>query len=326
MKVLVTGGAGYIGSHVVWNLVDEGHEPVVIDDLSTGVKANLPSVPFVRGRAGDVDLIESLLRRYSIEAVMHFAGSIVVPESVENPLAYYDNNFCQARGLLEACVAVGIKAFIFSSTAAVYGIPDQSPVKESDELSPINPYGRSKLMVESMLQDTHAAHGLAYCALRYFNVAGADPDGRSGQSTPRATHLIKVAAQAAIGERERLSVFGTDYPTQDGTCVRDYIHVSDLANAHISALDYLNEGGESGAMNCGYGRGLSVREVIECVKSVSGVDFDVQDAPRRAGDPPELISDPSLLKSRLDWKPAHDDIETIVASALRWETQIRESE
>ncbi len=319
MKVLVTGGAGYIGSHVTWALLDAGHEPIVIDDLTTGVRENLPDVPVVIGRAGDRTLVFSMMHRYEIEAVMHFAGSIVVPESVENPLKYYENNFCQARGLLEACDDYGIEHFIFSSTAAVYGSPGAAEVDEETPLAPINPYGRSKWMVEHMLADYRHASGLNYVALRYFNVAGADPDGRTGQSTPDATHLIKVTSQAALGQRDRLSMFGTDYDTPDGTCIRDYIHVSDLAAAHIKALEYLEDGGESGPMNCGYGHGYSVRDVVAAVKRVSGVDFEVVEAPRRAGDPAALVADSSRLRERLDWEPRHDDLDHIVATALAWE-------
>lgn len=319
MKVLVTGGAGYIGSHVTWALVDQGHEPVVIDDLTTGVRENLPPVPIVIGRAGDRTLVYSLMQRYGIEAVMHFAGSIVVPESIEKPLRYYENNFCQARGLLEACDDFGIESFIFSSTAAVYGSPETAEVREDTTLEPINPYGRSKKMVEHLLEDYRAASGLNYKALRYFNVAGADPDGRTGQSTPDATHLIKVACQTALGEREKLSLFGTDYDTPDGTCIRDYIHVSDLATAHILALESIANGGESGPMNCGYGHGFSVRDVIDAVKRVSGVDFEVVEADRRPGDPPALVADSSRLREELDWRPQHNDLDRIVATALAWE-------
>lgn len=322
MKVLVTGGAGYIGSHVTWALLDAGHEPVVVDDLSTGIRQNLPPVPLVIGRAGDRTLIHSIMHRYDIEAVMHFAGSIVVPESISEPLEYYQNNFCEARGLLQACRDFGVEKFIFSSTAAVYGSPDEPTVSEESALAPINPYGRSKMMVEQMLADYRIASGLDYVALRYFNVAGADPDGRTGQSTPEATHLIKVAAQVALGRRPNLSIFGTDYDTRDGTCIRDYIHVSDLAHAHILALEALFEGGESGAMNCGYGHGYTVREVVDAVKRVSGRDFEVVETGRRPGDSPALIADSSRLRERLDWEPRHDDLDRIVATALAWEESI----
>jgi UDP-glucose 4-epimerase len=320
MKVLVTGGAGYIGSHVAHELVDVGHEVVVLDNLSTGVLENVPDdAEFVRGNTGDGALTRRVLDEHAIDAVMHFAASIVVPESVEQPLAYYGNNTCNTRGLLEACVDVGVGKFIFSSTAAVYGIPDEVPVDEESPVQPINPYGWSKLMTEQMLEDAGAAHRLDYVILRYFNVAGADPDGRTGQSTPNATHLIKVACQAALGQREGMRIFGTDYETRDGTGIRDYIHVTDLALAHLEALDYLDEGGESRILNCGYGHGFTVREVVETVRDVSGVDFEAEPDARRAGDPPELVADAFRIADILGWSPRHDDLAFIVRTALDWE-------
>jgi UDP-glucose 4-epimerase len=326
MTVLVTGGAGYIGSHMVLALADAGRETMVLDDLSTGFVAQVPDgVPLVRGDCGDEALLKRLIREFGVTAIVHFAGSIVVPDSVTNPLGYYLNNTVRSRALIAAAVEGGVRNFIFSSTAAVYGEPDVSPIAENSAMQPISPYGASKLMTEWMLRDTVAAHDIRSVVLRYFNVAGADPQGRSGQSFPRATHLIKLACQAALGQRSHLDVFGQDYATPDGTCVRDYIHVSDLARAHVLALDHLEDGGESLTMNCGYGRGFSVLEVIEAVKRVSGVDFEVRLAPRRAGDPPSLVAATDLIRSRLRFKPARDDLDLIVADALRWELALQQS-
>ncbi len=322
MSILVTGAAGYIGSHIAHELVDDGRDVVVLDNLSTGVRENVPeAASFVHGDAGDFELVTRVLQEHGVEAVMHFAGSIVVPESVEDPLKYYSNNTAVTRTLLAACVASGVDKFVFSSTAAVYGMPssDELPVTEETPTAPINPYGSSKLMTEWMLRDVAHAHDFRYVALRYFNVAGADPKGRTGQSTPQATHLIKVASEAALGKRERLAVFGTDYETRDGTCIRDYIHVTDLARVHILALEALEAGEQSRVLNCGYGHGYTVREVIEAVKRVSEVDFEVADAARRAGDPPELIADSTKLREQFGWQPEHADIDEIVRTALEWE-------
>lgn len=323
MSVLVTGGAGYIGSHMVLALLDAGEDVVVLDNLSTGYRWAVPEgAELVVGDVADQDLVRALIDRHSIDAIIHFAGSIVVPESIEDPLGYYKNNTVNSRTLMEAAVASGVKHFIFSSTAAVYGMADGKPVREDAELSPISPYGTSKLMTEMMLKDTAFAHDFEYVALRYFNVAGADPKGRSGQSTPRATHLIKVASQTALGERSHMDVFGTDYDTPDGTCVRDYIHVTDLAKAHVLALKHLRGGGKSEIFNCGYGRGFSVLDVIEAVKRASGVDFEVRMAGRRAGDPGSLIACADKIRDQLGWVPEHDDLDRITAGALAWEDRL----
>ena len=324
MKVMVTGGAGYIGSHVVLELLARGHEVVVVDNLSTGHRELVPNeADLVVVDVGEGRRIREVLDRSGAEAVMHFAGSIVVPESVENPLLYYQNNTAKSRELMAACVDQGVKRFVFSSTAAVYGEPAISPVSETMTAQPVNPYGRSKLMTEWMLEDlARAEEGFEYVALRYFNVAGADGAGRSGQVVKDATHLIKVAVQTALGMREKLTIFGNDYPTHDGTCVRDYIHVSDLAAIHVEALEYLRAGGKSVALNCGYGRGFSVREVVEMVKKVSGVDFVVEEGERRPGDPAQLVADPRRVREVFGWAPKHQDLEEIVATALAWEERV----
>jgi UDP-glucose 4-epimerase len=325
MTVLVTGGAGYIGSHMVLALIDAGHDVVVLDDFSTGFDwAVHPAATLVSGDVSDGELVRRLVREHRIEAVIHFAARIVVPESVADPLGYYLANTVKTRALLEAVVAAGVPHFIFSSTAAVYGMIGADPVAENAALAPISPYGRSKLMSEWMLADAAVAHPLGYVALRYFNVAGADPLGRSGQSTAGATHLIKVAAETALGKRPGMQVFGTDYETPDGTCVRDYIHVSDLASAHLDALRHLRAGGASAVLNCGYGRGYSVFEVIDTVKRVSGVDFPVQISGRRAGDPAAIVAQATRIRSELGWTPKLDDLPTIVEHALAWERRLSE--
>ena len=324
MAVLVSGGAGYIGSHMVLELLDRGEKVVVLDNLSTGFWwAVPPEAVFVQGDIGDQQLVETVVAEHGVSEIAHFAARIVVPESVNDPLGYYHNNTVKTRALLESAVRGGVRHVIFSSTAAVYGEPAISPVPEEIALNPINPYGRSKLMSEWMLQDAAKAHGFSYVALRYFNVAGADPRGRSGQSSPNATHLIKVASQAALGQREGLTIFGSDYATPDGTCVRDYIHVTDLARAHLAALDHLRGGGGSLTLNCGYGRGYSVRQVVDVVKKVSGVDFPVTMAERRAGDPGSLIARADRIRAELGWTPEHDDLEEIVGQALAWEDKLR---
>ena len=320
MTVLVTGGAGYIGSHMVLRLCDAGEAVVVLDNLTTGFDWAIDHrARFVTGHAGDMELVGRLLAEHRIDAIVHFAGSIVVPESVTDPLKYYANNTATSRNLIEAAVQAGVRHFIFSSTAAVYGNAGLEPVAEESRLQPESPYGRSKLMTEMMLADVAAAHPLTYGVLRYFNVAGADPQRRSGQSAPTATHLIKVAAQAALGQRSQMGIFGTDFPTPDGTGVRDYIHVTDLVEAHALLLDYLRRGGRSVTMNCGYGRGYSVRQVVDTVKGVSGVDFKVVEEPRRAGDPASIVARADKVRQVLGWQPAHDDLTEIVEAALEWE-------
>ena len=324
MAILVSGGAGYIGSHMVLELLDRGEKVVVLDDLSTGFwRAVPPEAIFVQGDVGDQDLVERVIAEHDVSEIAHFAARIVVPESVQDPLGYYHNNTVKTRALLESAVRCGVKRIIFSSTAAVYGEPSVSPVPEEIALHPINPYGRSKLMSEWMLQDAAKAHSLSYVVLRYFNVAGADPKGRSGQSSANATHLIKVASQAALGQRDGLTIFGSDYATPDGTCIRDYIHVTDLARAHLAALDHLRGGGTSLTLNCGYGRGYSVREVVEVVKQVSGVDFPVTIAERRAGDPASLVARADRIRAELGWTPEHHDLHDIVRQALAWENTLR---
>lgn len=325
MGVLVTGGAGFIGSHMVLELLDAGEDVVVLDNLSTGFRWAVPDKSeFIEGDAGDQTLVRRLLSSNSIDAIIHFAGSIVVPESVADPLGYYLNNTCKSRSLIAAAVESKVPHFIFSSTAAVYGMPEENPVDESARLEPMAPYGTSKLMTELMLRDTARAHDLRYVALRYFNVAGADPRGRSGQSTARATHLIKVACEAALGERPYLEVFGTDYPTPDGTCIRDYIHVTDLARAHLDALRYLRAGGQSEVLNCGYGSGFSVLDVIGSVKRISHSDFPVRMGPRRPGDPAAIVARAGRIGEILGWKPSLDDLDTIVGHALGWEKRLIE--
>ncbi len=323
MAILVTGGAGYIGSHMVLALTDAGEKTVVLDNLSTGFAwAVSPKATLVKGDIGDEELAMSLVRQHGIEAIVHFAGSIVVPDSVSDPLGYYLNNTVKSRALMHAAVKSGVRKFIFSSTAAVYGNPKSLPVFETDEPAPISPYGTSKLMTELMLRDSHAAYGLNYVALRYFNVAGADPQGRSGQSTPRATHLIKVACQTALGQRPGMDVFGTDYDTPDGTCIRDYIHVSDLIAAHMDALSHLRKGGESGIFNCGYGKGYSVLEVIRAVERANGAPVTHTLGPRRAGDPAGIVAGADKVRQILGWQPRHADLDFIVQSALRWERHL----
>jgi UDP-glucose 4-epimerase len=324
MAVLVTGGAGYIGSHMVLALTDAGIETVVLDNLSTGFPwAIAPAAKLVRGDVGDQVLVTKVMRDHKIDAVIHFAGSIVVPDSVADPLGYYSNNTVKSRALMECAVKAKVPHFIFSSTAAVYGNPKSLPVFETDAPAPISPYGSSKLMTEIMLQDSHLAYGLNYVALRYFNVAGADPKGRSGQSTPHATHLIKVACQTALGQRAKMDVFGTDYDTPDGTCLRDYIHVSDLIAAHMCALSHLRKGGESGIFNCGYGKGYSVLEVIKAVEKANGAPFKVDYVPRRAGDPAGIVAGATRVREELGWQPKYNDLDFIVASALNWEKHLQ---
>ncbi|MGB6119084.1 MAG: UDP-glucose 4-epimerase GalE [Mesorhizobium sp.] len=320
MAVLVTGGAGYIGSHMVWELLDHGEEVIVLDRLSTGFNwAVAPEAKLVIGDVGDQALIKSILRRHPIDAIIHFAGSVVVPDSIADPLGYYENNTTKSRALIEAAVRGGVKHFIFSSTAAVYGMTGAEPVREDHRLVPETPYGVSKMMTELMLRDTARAHEFRYAALRYFNVAGADPSGRTGQSTAGATHLVKVAVETATGKRRRIEVFGTDYPTHDGTCIRDFIHVADLVAAHRLALAYLRRGGESIVANCGYGHGYSVLDLIEAVQRANGASFEVHLAPRREGDMPCVIADSTHLKRTLGWLPRHDDLDAIAASSLAWE-------
>lgn len=324
MTVLVTGGAGYIGSHMVLELVDAGETVVVLDDLTTGYRWSVPpSVHLVTGDIGDQELVARLIDEHGIESIFHFAAKIIVPESVADPLAYYLNNAVKSRALIETAVRKGIQHIIFSSTATVYGNTDVSPLAEELPVAPINPYGRTKVMTEWMLEDSYRAHGLRYAVLRYFNVAGADPKGRSGQSTPQATHLLKVASQVALGHRPYLEVFGTDYDTPDGTCIRDYVQVNDVARAHLAALRHLRRGGECAVMNCGYGHGASVLEVIDVVKKVSGVDFEVRFSPRRGGDPARLIAKVDRIRG-LGWEPKHDNLTEIVAQALNWEKVLAE--
>ena len=323
MTVLVTGGAGYIGSHMVLELLEAGEKVVVLDNLSTGFAWAVPQgVPLVVGDFGDEALVAALLREHEVSEIIHFAAKIVVPESVADPLGYYLNNTAMARSLIACAVAHGVKHFIFSSTAAVYGDPARSPVSEDEPLHPMSPYGRSKLMVEWMLEDVSRAHPMSHVVLRYFNVAGADPKGRVGQSTPNATHLIKVAVQSALGFRPGMEVFGTDYPTPDGSGVRDFIQVTDLARAHLDALRYLRAGGASQTCNVGYQRGYSVLEVIKLVKEISGVDFPVKLSARRPGDVGAIVAGNARIKSELGWTPKHDDLRAILQQALDWERRL----
>jgi UDP-glucose 4-epimerase len=323
MTVLVTGGAGYIGSHMVHALAEAGESVVVIDNLSTGFAAFLPEgVPLFIGDAADENLAESVIAAHGVESIIHFAGSVVVPDSMRDPLAYYRNNTMTTRSLLNSAVKGGVNRFIFSSTAAVYGNPDQVPVPEHAPTRPLSPYGSSKLMTELMLHDVAAAHGMKFVALRYFNVAGADPKGRVGLATVGTTQLFKIAVEAATGQRAKIDVFGTDYPTPDGSCIRDFIHVSDLAQAHRAALSYLRNGGNSVTLNCGYGRGYSVLETIEAVRGVAMRNFAVQYAPRRPGDIMTMVVDTSRIRSTLDWTPQYDDLETIATHALAWEEKL----
>ncbi|HYG91140.1 MAG TPA: UDP-glucose 4-epimerase GalE [Azospirillum sp.] len=321
--VLVTGGAGYVGSHAAFALLDAGYRVVVLDDLSTGHREAVPGdAVFVQADVGDGATVGDTIGRFGVSAVMHFAGSIVVPESVEKPLDYYRNNTINSHALVGTCIAAGVQAFLFSSTAAVYGAPEAVPITETAPTRPVNPYGASKLMTERMLADAAAAHGLRYACLRYFNVAGADPAGRAGQSSRVATHLIKIACQTALGLRARMSVFGDDYPTPDGTCIRDYIHVTDLVTAHVQTLSHLLGGGDSFIANCGYGRGYSVKQILETVERVIGRPLPVDIVGRRAGDPPELVADSTLLRRTVGWTPAHDDLDLIIRSALNWEESL----
>jgi UDP-glucose 4-epimerase len=323
MSVLVTGGAGYIGGHMTLGLMDAGKTVVVLDNLSTGFAWAVPDgAKLVVGDTGDADLVARLIAEHEVDAVAHFAAKIVVPESVIDPLDYYLNNTSNARTLIETAIKGGVKSFIFSSTAAVYGETSSESVSEDAPQEPISPYGRSKLMVEWMLEDASRAYDFRYVALRYFNVAGADPAGRLGQSTPKATHLIKRGVQTALGIYPSLEIFGQDYPTRDGTCVRDYIQVTDLIDAHLAALAYLRGGGASLVCNCGYGHGQTVKEVVEVVKRVSGVDFRVIMSPRRPGDPAALVARADRAKSALGWRPARDNLDEIVRQALDWERRL----
>ena len=324
-NVLVTGGAGYIGSHTTLQLVENGHNVVVLDNLYSGHEwAIADRARFYRGDIHDRDLIAKIISDHYIDSIIHFAGHIVVPESVENPSKYYDNNVLGSLNLIQSSIDCGIRNFVFSSSAAVYGIPDHSPVSEDTLLRPINPYGSTKLITEWTLNDLSLAakKDFGYVALRYFNVAGAHMGGQLGQSTPNATHLIKVACQTATAQRQNMAVFGDDYDTPDGSCIRDYIHVDDLASAHLCALDYLDQGGKSDIFNCGYGQGFSVKQVIDCVKQLSNVDFEANIQPRRPGDPPQLIANNTKIKQAFHWNPKYDDLATICQSALQWERKL----
>jgi len=321
-SILVTGGAGYIGSHVVRQLGERGESIVILDDLSTGFRQAVLFGELVVGNTGDPECLRRIFEAHEFDTVMHFAAKTIVPESVADPLRYYGNNTCASRTLLEACIHGGVKHFVFSSTAAVYGIPDDGVASEHTPTRPINPYGMSKLMTEKMLADVDGAHGLRNVILRYFNVAGCDPAGRIGQSTRNATLLTKVACEAAVGKRDAVHIYGQDYETPDGTGVRDYIHVEDLAAAHLNALDYLRTGGSSATLNCGYGRGYSVLEVVEAVEKAAGKPITRIISPRRAGDPPILVAEAQRIRNMLDWKPRFDDLAKIADSALRWERKL----
>ncbi len=321
-KLLVTGGAGYIGSHVVRQLGEAGEDVVTLDNLCTGFREAVTAGELIVGETGDAALLDRIFAEHDIDTVLHFAAHTIVPESVADPLKYYRNNTCSSRTLLEAAQKHGVKHFVFSSTAAVYGIPPGGKAAEDSPTGPINPYGTSKLMTEWMLRDLAVAGGPSYVALRYFNVAGCEPTGTIGQSTPKATLLVKVACEAATGKRPGVSIFGTDYPTPDGTGLRDYIHVEDLASAHLDALTYLRKGGESTTLNCGYGHGYSVREVLQAVEKVNGAALTISEEARRAGDPPELVAVAEKVRSVLGWQPQYDDLETIVRTSLEWERKI----
>jgi UDP-glucose 4-epimerase len=321
-SILVTGGAGYIGSHVVLQLRARGERVVVLDDLSTGFRQAVLDTPLIVGKVGDRDLVLDMLRTHGVDTVMHFAAHTIVPESVANPLKYYGNNTCSTRNLLECCIETGVRHFVFSSTAAVYGIPPDDLAAETSPTAPINAYGTSKLMSEWMLRDVAASSPLRYVALRYFNVAGSDSGGRIGQATPKATLLIKVACEAAVGKRPHVSIYGTDYPTPDGTGVRDYIHVEDLATAHLDALSYLRKGGTPQVLNVGYGHGYSVREVLKSVERIAGHPLTIREEPRRAGDPPVIVARADRVRSELGWQPRLDDLDTIVKTALQWEQRL----
>jgi UDP-glucose 4-epimerase len=323
MAVLVTGGAGYIGSHMVYTLVDAGEDTVVLDDLSTGVRGAVPpKARLIVGDIADTALVLRVIAEHEIEEIVHFAAKIVVPDSVVDPLGYYLSNTVKSRALLAAAVASGVRRIVFSSTAAVYGMPATNPVAEDAPALPISPYGSSKLMTEWMLRDAAAAHSLGYVVLRYFNVAGADPAGRAGQSSARSTHLIKVAVELALGKRAQMEIFGTDYPTPDGTCIRDYVHVADLVAAHLDALHHLRRGGASLVLNCGYGRGYSVLQVLDAVKRASGADLSVKIGGRRAGDPAALVARSDRIRGELGWQPQYDDLDLIVTHSLAWERKL----
>jgi UDP-glucose 4-epimerase len=327
MSVLVTGGAGYIGSHMVHELADTGERVVVLDNLSTGFDwAVAKDVPLIVGDTGDQNLVAQIIREHKVDSIMHFAAWLVVPDSVKDPLGYYKNNTVKSRALIDTAIKNGVRQFIFSSTCAIYGNPAQVPVTEDTLPAPISPYGSSKLMTEIMLRDAGTAHDLRYVILRYFNVAGADPNCRTGQSTKNATQLIKVAVETALGLRSKLYLYGSDYPTPDGTCIRDYIHVDDLVRAHSAGLRYLRAGGASVMLNCGYGHGFSVREVVEMAKRVSGVDFKVEIAPRRPGDPAQIVAASDRACAMLGWTTRYDDLTTIIAHALAWEQRLRRRE